>query len=76
MFLLTQLNFVYNMCYLGGGVETNDISMIEILVKNLVAVHVMAIVARGIAVYMPRGSQKHVFGRLTSYRDSLYMIQG
>ena len=51
MFLLTQLNFAYNMCYLGGGAGINDLGMMELLVRNLVAVYMLFIVIREMITY-------------------------
>ena len=48
MFLLTQLNFAYNMCYLGGGSGINDLGMLELLLRNLVAVYIIVIVIQEI----------------------------
>ena len=35
MFILTQLEFAYNVGYLGGGASINDLGMFVILVRNL-----------------------------------------
>ena len=50
MFLLTQLNFAYNMCYLGGGSGINDLGMMELLIRNLVAVYIIVIVLQEIVL--------------------------
>lgn len=46
MFVLTQLNFAYNIGYLGGGTGINDLGMILILVRNIVVVAMLWLTVR------------------------------
>lgn len=46
MFVLTQLNFAYNVGYLGGGAGINDPGMILILVRNIVVVAMLWLTVR------------------------------
>ncbi len=46
MIILTQINFAYSIGYLGGGANIDDLGMTIMLVRNLVAVYIMAISLR------------------------------
>ena len=47
MFIMTQVEFVYNIGILGGGSNINDFGMIIILVRNILAVIVLYLIIRG-----------------------------
>lgn len=44
--LLTQLNFAYNIGYLGGGDAINSLGMAILLVRNILTVYMLAVVLR------------------------------
>ena len=46
-FIMTQVEFVYNIGILGGGSNINDFGMIIILVRNILAVIVLYLIIRG-----------------------------
>ena len=46
VFILTQLNFAYNIGYLGGGTSINDLGMIVILVRNLAVIAMLWLTVR------------------------------
>ena len=50
MFVLTQLNFAYNVGYLGGGANIGDLGMMVILARNLVAVYILYLCVSGIVL--------------------------
>ncbi len=45
-FVLTQVNFAYNIGYLGGGTNINDLGMMIILIRNILAVYMTWMVVR------------------------------
>lgn len=45
MIVLTQVNFAYNIGYLGGGANIDDIGMVVLMLRNLVAVYIIWISA-------------------------------
>ena len=46
-FIMTQIEFVYNIGILGGGSNINDFGMIIILVRNILAVIMLYLIVRG-----------------------------
>lgn len=50
MFVLTQVNFAYNVGYLGGGANIGDLGMMVILARNLVAVYILYLCISGIVL--------------------------
>ncbi len=46
-FIMTQVEFVYNIGILGGGSNINDFGMIIILIRNILVVIMMYLVVRG-----------------------------
>ena len=46
-FIMTQVEFVYNIGILGGGSNINDFGMIIILVRNILAVIMLYLIVRG-----------------------------
>ena len=50
MFVLTQVNFAYNVGYLGGGANIGDLGMMVILARNLVAVYILYLCVSGIVL--------------------------
>ena len=64
--VLTQADFVYNVGYLGGGANIDDLGMLVILAKNLVLVLILALVLR----HMVRGSAGSVDSRPSTVRRS------
>ena len=45
--VLTQLNFAYNIGYLGGGENINDLGMMVILARNIAAIGVTCLAVAG-----------------------------
>ena len=50
MFVLTQVNFAYNVGYLGGGANIGDLGMMIILARNMVAVYILYLCVSGIVL--------------------------
>ena len=50
MFVLTQVNFAYNVGYLGGGANIGDLGMMVILARNLVAAYILYLCISGIVL--------------------------
>ena len=50
MFVLTQVNFAYNVGYLGGGANIGDLGMMVILARNLVAAYILYLCVSGIVL--------------------------
>lgn len=50
MFVLTQVNFAYNVGYLGGGANIGDLGMMVILARNMVAVYILYLCVSGIVL--------------------------
>lgn len=50
MFVLTQVNFAYNVGYLGGGANIGDLGMMVNLARNLVAVYILYLCVSGIVL--------------------------
>lgn len=48
LFVLTQVNFAYNIGYLGGGANIGDLGMMVVLVRNIVAVYIFWLCIEGI----------------------------
>ena len=56
--LITQLQFAYNVGYLGGGENINDIGMMMILVRNIMMVVLLYLIVRPVydRYFLPRRS--------------------
>ncbi len=50
--VLTQLNFAYNIGYLGGGDSINDLGMMILLVRNLFVIAMLVESARGMLAHL------------------------
>lgn len=48
--VLTQINFAYNVGYLGGGVNIDDLGMAVLAIRNLVVLAMLILVVRAIVV--------------------------
>ena len=55
MILLSQLNFAYNIGYLGGGANIGDLGMTVILLRNAVAVALLAMCVGSLAAPLREG---------------------
>ena len=56
--LLGQLDFAYNVGYLGGGEAIDDLGMVIILLKNLATLWVLALALKGMAAKGGAGSDE------------------
>ena len=57
-FIMTQVEFVYNIGILGGGSNINDFGMIIILIRNILTVVMLYLIVRGMYDILKEGAQK------------------
>jgi len=59
IFVITQINFVYNIGYLGGGEYINDLGMMVILIRNILTIILMCYIGKTIYdMYRTTSSEK------------------